>query len=84
MSDGLVAPGDDRVTALLAELGTTKDVRLAEEFLSEALGLLSDRPDTLDLKIASAALAEMRDLARRSFDEDRRVEGVIRGTGREV
>jgi uncharacterized protein (TIGR00730 family) len=61
MSDGLVAPGDDRVTALLAELGTTKDVRLSEEFLSEALGLLSDRPDTLDLKIASAALAEMRD-----------------------
>ncbi|MEY2959324.1 MAG: hypothetical protein RLZZ01_1892, partial [Actinomycetota bacterium] len=27
----------------------------------EAVGLLSDRPDTLDLKIASAALTEMRD-----------------------
>ena len=49
------------MAALLAELGITKDVRLSEEFLSEALGLISDRPDTLDLKIASAALAEMRD-----------------------
>ena len=29
--------------------------------VSEALGLISDQPDTLDLKIATAALAEMRD-----------------------
>lgn len=29
--------------------------------VSEALGLLTDEPDTLDLKIASAALTEMRD-----------------------
>jgi uncharacterized protein (TIGR00730 family) len=61
MSDGLAAAGDDRVAALLAELGVDKDLRLAEEFVSEALGLLTDRPDTLDLKIASAALSEMRD-----------------------
>ena len=39
----------------------SKDLRLAEEFLSEALGLLADHPDTLDLKIASAGVAEMRD-----------------------
>ncbi len=29
--------------------------------VSEALGLITDQPDTLDLKIATAALAEMRD-----------------------
>ena len=29
--------------------------------VSEALGLIADQPDTLDLKIATAALAEMRD-----------------------
>ena len=29
--------------------------------VSEALGLITDEPDTLDLKIATAALAEMRD-----------------------
>jgi uncharacterized protein (TIGR00730 family) len=61
MTEGLAAPGDDRVAAVLAELGVTKDVRLSEEFLGEAFGLLADRPDTLDLKIASAALAEMRE-----------------------
>jgi uncharacterized protein (TIGR00730 family) len=36
-------------------------VRLSEELVSEALGLITDHPDTLDLKIATAALAEMRD-----------------------
>ena len=38
-----------------------RDVRLAEALVSEALGLITDQPDTLDLKIATAALAEMRD-----------------------
>lgn len=37
------------------------NVRLAEELVAEALGLITDQPDTLDLKIATAALAEMRD-----------------------
>ena len=37
------------------------DERLAREMLESALGLIGDRPDTLDLKIAAAALAEMRE-----------------------
>ncbi len=37
------------------------DRRLARELLESALGLIADRPDTLDLKIAGAALAEMRE-----------------------
>src|SRR3954452_1049157 len=61
MSEGLANPGDERVTRLVAELGLSKDVRLSEEFLTESLGLLTDRPDTLDLKIAASAIAEMRD-----------------------
>ena len=35
--------------------------RLAREMLESALGLIGDRPETLDLKIAAAALAEMRE-----------------------
>ena len=42
-------------------MGVSENVRLAEELVSEALGLIGDQPDTLDLKIATAALAEMRD-----------------------
>jgi uncharacterized protein (TIGR00730 family) len=61
MSEGLANSGDDRAARLVADLGMTKDVRLAEDFLNEVLGLLADRPDTLDLKIAAAAVAEMRD-----------------------
>jgi uncharacterized protein (TIGR00730 family) len=48
-------------SGIVAELGVTEDVKLAEELVSEALGLISDKPDTLNLKIAAAALAEMRD-----------------------
>lgn len=44
----------------MSDLGVSKDVRLAESLVSETLGLLADGPDTLDLKIATAALAEMR------------------------
>src|SRR3954453_591047 len=61
MSEGLANPGDERVARLVAELGVSKDVRLSEEFLAESLGLLTDHPDTLDLKIAASAIAEMRD-----------------------
>ena len=50
-----------RAHILLEELGITTDARLAEELLTEALGLVTDRPHRLDLKIATAALAEMRD-----------------------
>jgi uncharacterized protein (TIGR00730 family) len=61
MSEGLANTGDERVARLLADLGVSKDLRLSEEFLSESLGLLTDHPDTLDLKIAASAIAEMRD-----------------------
>ncbi len=61
MSEGLPNSDDDRVARVLTELGVTKDLRLAEAFISEALGLVTDQPETLDLKIASAAVAEMRD-----------------------
>lgn len=47
--------------SIVAELGVSENVRLSEELVSEALGLITDQPDTLDLKIATAALAEMRD-----------------------
>ena len=50
-----------RASAIIAELGVSENVRLSEELVSEALGLITDQPDTLDLKIATAALAEMRD-----------------------
>jgi len=47
--------------SIVSELGVSENVRLSEELVSEALGLIGDQPDTLDLKIATAALAEMRD-----------------------
>jgi uncharacterized protein (TIGR00730 family) len=50
-----------RARSIVSELGVSENVRLAEELVSEALGLIADQPDTLDLKIATAALAEMRD-----------------------
>ena len=49
------------VAAIVAGLGVSGDVRLAEALVAEALGLITDQPDTLDLKLATAALAEMRD-----------------------
>ncbi len=50
-----------RARSIVSELGVSENVRLAEELVSEALGLITDQPDTLDLKIATAALTEMRD-----------------------
>ncbi len=45
---------------MISELGVSENVRLAESLVSEAIGLVGDHPDTLDLKIATAALTEMR------------------------
>src|SRR6056297_4073255 len=50
-----------RARTIVSEVGVSENVRLSEELVSEALGLIGDQPDTLDLKIATAALAEMRD-----------------------
>lgn len=53
--DGLVAD-------FLAQVGTINvDSRVAHTLIVESLGLLADEPASLDLKIATAALAEMRD-----------------------
>ena len=54
-------PHRERARAILTELGVTRDARLAEELLAEAIGMVADRPHRLDLKIAAAAVTEMRD-----------------------
>ena len=61
MSADVPDPAPSRARSIVEALGVSENVRLAEELVSEALGLITDQPDTLDLKIATAALAEMRD-----------------------
>jgi uncharacterized protein (TIGR00730 family) len=61
MGEDVTASDLDRARSIVEELGVSENVRLAEELVSEALGLIGDQPDTLDLKIATAALAEMRE-----------------------
>lgn len=61
MASDVHDPTSDRARSIVSELGVSENVRLSEELVSEALGLITDRPDTLDLKIATAALAEMRE-----------------------
>jgi hypothetical protein len=64
MTTSVPLPDEPRTAELLSELVghlDSRDARLAEELLREASGLIADKPATLDLKIASAALTEMRD-----------------------
>ena len=61
MDTGVPEELSSRASAIVSELGVSDDVRLAEALVSEALGIITDQPDTLDLKLATAALAEMRD-----------------------
>ncbi len=61
MDSDVADEAPSQAAAIVAGLGVSENVRLAEELVSEALGLIADEPDTLDLKIATAALAEMRD-----------------------
>jgi uncharacterized protein (TIGR00730 family) len=61
MTEGLSNATDERVAKLVEELGVTRDARIAEAFVGEVLGLIGDHPATLDLKIASASISEMRD-----------------------
>jgi uncharacterized protein (TIGR00730 family) len=49
------------VSAVVSSVDNPTDERLARDMLESALGLIGDRPETLDLKIAAAALAEMRE-----------------------
>ena len=61
MSAGVADAPGVRAREIVARLGVSENVRLAESLVSEALGLIGDQPSTLDLKIATAALTEMRD-----------------------
>ncbi|HRE03849.1 MAG TPA: Rossman fold protein, TIGR00730 family, partial [Ilumatobacteraceae bacterium] len=49
------------VEQLLAVLAPQRDKRLATELISAAAGMIADRPATLDLKIATSAVMEMRE-----------------------
>ena len=51
----------ERARRLVDELAPPGDRRVAVELVAAALGLLSDHPDPLDLKIAAAAMTEMRE-----------------------
>ncbi len=61
MESSLPNSNDEIVANMLRELGVSKDFRISERFVSEAIGLITDEPDLLDLKIASAAVTEMRE-----------------------
>jgi len=49
------------VDQLLAVLAPTHNRRLAKDLIRSAAGLIADQPATLDLKIATSALIEMRE-----------------------
>ncbi len=55
---------DELVSNLLRDLGVSKEFRVSEAFVSEVIGLITDEPESLDLKIASAAITEMREAFR--------------------
>jgi uncharacterized protein (TIGR00730 family) len=61
MDTGLSDDSRRRAREILAGLGVSKELRVAEEFLAETIGLILDNPNPLDLKIAAATVAEMRD-----------------------
>ena len=52
---------DEAIADAIGGLTDPTGVRLAREMLESAFGLVGDAPATLDLKIARAALAEMRE-----------------------
>jgi uncharacterized protein (TIGR00730 family) len=52
---------DDLVRRAIEGLDPGVDRRVAEQLVGSAFGLLGDDPDPLDLKIAAAAMAEMRE-----------------------
>ena len=66
---------DPLVAMILERLAPTKNRKLVEELITNAIGLLTDDTATLDLKIASAALHEMRD-AYRMFQPYREIPKV--------
>lgn len=75
MDTGVSDPIDPRARSVVETLGVSGNVRLAEQLVSEAIGLITDDPDTLDLKIATAALTEMREAYRvfAPYKDDKKV-----------
>ncbi|MET0146700.1 MAG: TIGR00730 family Rossman fold protein [Ilumatobacteraceae bacterium] len=61
MDDNVSEDVQARARRLVVELGPVADPRVARELLNAALGLIDDHPDPLDLKIAAAAMTEMRE-----------------------
>jgi len=64
MDPGLSPIGPEQVRTLLAGVDTGRNSRTAESLLLSTLGYITDQPDPLDLKIAAAVVAEMREAAR--------------------
>lgn len=56
-----IDPADELIRALLADLPPGADRRYSQRLLRAAIDVVRQRPATLDLKIASAALEEMGD-----------------------
>ncbi|MCE9620712.1 MAG: TIGR00730 family Rossman fold protein [Actinomycetia bacterium] len=54
-------PADELITALLADLAPGANRRYSQQLLRAAVDIVRQRPQTLDLKIAAAALEEMGD-----------------------
>ena len=52
---------DTSIEALLDEMDLGRNRRLGQQLIESALALLTDQPNQLDLKIAGAALEEMRE-----------------------
>ncbi|MEY2414722.1 MAG: hypothetical protein QOH53_56, partial [Ilumatobacteraceae bacterium] len=52
---------DTSIEELLDEMDLGRNRRLGRQLIESAFALLSDEPQTLDLKIAGAALEEMRE-----------------------
>ncbi|CAN5480936.1 TIGR00730 family Rossman fold protein [soil metagenome] len=61
MEAGLPDDIRSRARELLEELGVSRELRISEEFLFETIGLILDDSNPLDLKIAAASVAEMRE-----------------------
>jgi uncharacterized protein (TIGR00730 family) len=59
--DGVADLVEQLARRALEELPADVDRRTALQLLSSALGLIADQPDGLDLKIAAAAMTEMRE-----------------------
>ena len=56
MENEITGDHQARARELVEELNPGVDQRIAAELVGSALGLLMDRPDPLDLKIAAAAM----------------------------